>query len=85
MSEGGRYGEKTEGWRVEGVANLNPLISQYFAGLFTTEIEEPDPELLNKVNPKVNEGMNEQLLRPFSAEDVKKGAIFYWGYESTWI
>jgi hypothetical protein len=60
---------------IEGVANLNPLISQYFAGLFTTEIEEPDPELLNKVNPKVNEGMNEQLLRPFSAEDVKK-ALF---------
>ncbi|XP_051217512.1 uncharacterized protein [Lolium perenne] len=45
------------------------------ASLFTTEIEEPDPELLNKVNPKVNEVMNEQLLRPFSAEDVKK-ALF---------
>lgn len=28
---------------VEGFTNLNPLISQYFAGLFTTEVEEPDP------------------------------------------
>jgi hypothetical protein len=60
---------------VEGVADLNPLVSDYFVGLFTSEIEEPDPDIINKVNPKVDDRMNEQLLKPFMAYDVKK-ALF---------
>jgi hypothetical protein len=48
------------------------MISQYFAGLFSTEIDEPDLELLQKVTPKVNDTMNEQLMRPYSVEEVKK-------------
>jgi hypothetical protein len=60
---------------VEGVADLNPLVSDYFAGLFTSEIEEPDPDIIDKVNPKVDDRMNEQLLKPFTADDVKK-ALF---------
>jgi hypothetical protein len=60
---------------VEGHPNLNPMISQYFAGLFTTEIDEPDPQVLEKVIPKVTDPMNEQLMRPYNADDVKK-ALF---------
>ena len=60
---------------VEGIGNLNPLVSDYFAGLFSTEIDDPDPDVLNKVVPKVSELMNEQLLHPYSAEEVKK-ALF---------
>jgi mannosylglycoprotein endo-beta-mannosidase len=63
------------GARVEGVADLNPMVSDYFAGLFSSEIEEPGPELINKVNPKVDDRINEQLLKPFTAKDVKK-ALF---------
>jgi hypothetical protein len=66
--------DENGGW-VEGCPALNPMISQYFAGLFSTEIDEPDLELLQKVTPKVNDTMNEQLMRPYSAEEVKK-ALF---------
>lgn len=59
----------------EGTAYLNPIISEYFAGLFTTEIDEPDPEFINRVVPRVTNNMNEELLKPYSAEDVKK-ALF---------
>jgi hypothetical protein len=55
--------DENGGW-VEGCPALNPMISQYFAGLFSTEIDEPDLELLQKVTPKVNDTMNEQLMRP---------------------
>jgi hypothetical protein len=36
---------------VDGHANLSPLVSQYFAGL-SIEVEEPDPELLERVVQK---------------------------------
>jgi hypothetical protein len=48
------------------------MISEYFAGLFTTEVDEPDPDLLAKVTPRVSAAcMNDDLMKPFSAEDVK--------------
>jgi hypothetical protein len=47
-------------------------VSQYFAGLFSTEIDDPNPALLEKVQPKVTELMNDQLMKPFSAEEVKE-------------
>jgi hypothetical protein len=51
------------------------MVLQYFSNLFTSEVQEIDPFVLEKVQPKVSQGMNEQLLAPFSAEDVKK-AVF---------
>jgi ribosome-binding protein aMBF1 (putative translation factor) len=60
---------------LEGTEQLNPLISDYFAGLFTTEVDEPDPELIEKVTPRVTEEINTELLKPFTAEEVKK-ALF---------
>jgi hypothetical protein len=59
----------------EGTEQLNPMISDYFAGLFTTEVDEPDPELIEKVVPRVNSEMNVALLKPYTAEEVKK-ALF---------
>jgi hypothetical protein len=61
-----------EGNCIEGSAYLNPHVSNYFGGLFTTEIEEPNPELINKVIPKVIERMNEDLIKPYIAADIKK-------------
>ena len=56
---------------IEGSSSLNPMISQYFAGLFSIEVEEPDPELLAKVVPRVDANMNDELLKPYTAEEVK--------------
>jgi hypothetical protein len=46
---------------------LNPMISQLFAGLFTTEVDELDPNLINKVSPLVKNEMNNGLLKPYIA------------------
>ena len=59
----------------EGTAYLNPLISNYFAGLFATKIDEPDLVLLNKVVPRVTQAINDELMKPYTAEEVKK-AVF---------
>jgi hypothetical protein len=63
------------GNHIEGTIYLNPLISDYFAGLFTTEVDEPDPDLLSKVILKVTEQMNNGLIADYTPEDVKK-ALF---------
>ena len=56
---------------LEGDAVLNPMISDYFAGLFATEVEEPDPEILEKVALRVTDLMNENLMKSYSVEEVK--------------
>ena len=60
---------------LEGTAYLNPMISDYFSGLFSTEVYDKDPSLLEKVVPKVTVEMNEALRRPYTPDDVKK-ALF---------
>lgn len=51
----------------DGSAYLNPLIFDYFVGLFSIEIAEPDPNFFEKVTPKVSGNMNAELLKPYSA------------------
>ncbi|XP_071676904.1 uncharacterized protein [Lolium perenne] len=60
---------------VEGTSALKPIILQYFTDLFSSEINEVDPAVLNKVTPRVTSIMNDKLLAPFSADDVKKAAF----------
>jgi hypothetical protein len=60
---------------VEGTENLKPLITDYFSNLFTSEVQATDPALLEKIHPKVDQYMNEKLLAPFTADEVKK-AVF---------
>lgn len=48
-------------WR-EDISELNPFISGYFAELFSTEIDELDSEVINKVVPKVADYMNVALV-----------------------
>jgi hypothetical protein len=47
---------------LEGTEQLNPMISEYFAVLFATEVAEPDPALLEKVMPRVTNEMNGNFL-----------------------
>jgi hypothetical protein len=60
---------------VEGTDNLNPIMLDYFSNLFSTDMNVVDPGFLEKVVPKVTGDMNERLISPFTAEDVKK-AVF---------
>jgi hypothetical protein len=60
---------------VEGTDPLKPLILNYFANLFTSEVQGTDPAILEKVPARVDDSMNEKLLAPFSPEDVKKAAF----------
>jgi hypothetical protein len=60
---------------LEGMEALKPLIFQYFSNLFSYEVNELDPEVLEKIQPRVSQELNEKLLAPFSAEDVKKAAL----------
>jgi hypothetical protein len=57
---------------VEGTDALKPLVLNYFTNLFMSEVQETDLEFLEKVQPRVNQRMNEKLTAPFMAEDVKK-------------
>jgi hypothetical protein len=64
-----------DGNLLEGTKQLNPFISNYFNGLFTTEVDEPDPDPIGKVTPHVSAAMNEELLKPFTTDEVRK-ALF---------
>jgi hypothetical protein len=55
---------------VEGTALLKPMILDYFSSLFTSEVDEVDPAVIEKVQTKVTTQMNESLLAPFTPEEV---------------
>lgn len=61
-------------WR-DDVQSMGSLIADYFKDLFTSEVAIPDEEVLNKVRPRVTNYMNESLLAPYTAEEVKS-ALF---------
>jgi hypothetical protein len=50
---------------------MSNLIKFYFEGLFTYEVDEPIEEVVDKVQLKVTTEMNNDLLAPFTAEEVK--------------
>jgi hypothetical protein len=51
------------------------VVYDYFSGLFSSEVEEPDEAVFVDVQRLVTEDMNRGLLAPFSTEEVKK-ALF---------
>jgi hypothetical protein len=68
--------QNPDGASVEGPTYPNLIISNYFSGLFSTEIHDMDPELLDKINPRVTVEMNDKLRKPFDAAEVKKRCCF---------
>jgi hypothetical protein len=58
------------------------MILEYFDNLFTSEVQATDPAVLEKVQPRVSQGMNEKLTAPFSAEDVRKVAFSIGDYKA---
>jgi hypothetical protein len=60
---------------IEGWDNLSGHINSYFSNLFNSEVEDPNEEVINKVNPCVTEAMNEILCAPYTREEVKKPCL----------
>jgi hypothetical protein len=60
---------------VEGTEQLKPLIFNYFANLFMSEVENIDPTMMDKIQLRVTALMNERLTAPFTPEEVKKAAF----------
>lgn len=65
------------GW-VEGNDKLNPLIRDYFGGLFNSELVDVDNDLMQAVKPRVTTEMNILFTSLYSREDVWK-ALFHIG------
>jgi hypothetical protein len=67
---------KTEsGDVVEDSDQLMSLATGYFQNLFSTDVQNPDQGVFDKVIPRVTEDMNQILLAPYTREEVKK-ALF---------
>ena len=61
-------------WR-EDNESMKSLISEYFQHLFSSEVNVPSLNILNKVKRCVTDYMNESLLAHYTEEEVKK-ALF---------
>ena len=50
---------------VEGTAALKHLVLDYFSNLFSSEVQAIYPIMMEKVQPRVSDVMNEKLTAPF--------------------
>jgi hypothetical protein len=55
---------------VEGTDMLKHVILEYFTNLFMSEVDNLDPAMMDKVQPRDSQVMNKRLLSPFTPEDV---------------
>jgi hypothetical protein len=62
--------------------DLKPFVLNYFANLFSSKVHETNPAVLDKIQPRVTEIMNEKLCSPFTAEDVKKAGSIIGDYKA---
>jgi hypothetical protein len=60
---------------IENQDQIMGIASNYFQMLFTAEVHDPEPIVINKILPVVTTEMNEFFLAPYSREEVKK-ALF---------
>jgi hypothetical protein len=52
--------------------DLSDHIQDYFQSLFNTEVDHPEPGVIEKVKPCVTQAMNEILCAPYIREEIKK-------------
>ena len=64
-----------QGVRHEDIGEMNVMVKEYFANLFTPKVQDVDQGVLMDVKRKVSSDMNQLLMAPFSREVVKK-ALF---------
>jgi hypothetical protein len=60
------------------------IATGYFQQLFTAEVQNPDQEVINKVQPCVTAEMNEKLLAPYTREEVKKALFNIGDLKAPW-
>jgi hypothetical protein len=68
-------------WK-EGNEEIGAHIKEYFSSLFQTSIPGTDDTLLNRVRPCVSREMNESLLKPYTAEEVKAAMFSIGDYKA---
>jgi hypothetical protein len=74
--------KNNDGDWVEGTEHLKPLVFHYFSNLFLSEVDQVDQSMMEKNFPKITKQMNEKLLAPFSADDVRKAAFSIGDYKA---
>ena len=57
---------------LEGTDDLNAHILNYFSHLFSSKVQQTNPVIMERVQRKVSDQMNNILMAPYTAEDVKK-------------
>ncbi|KAK8461281.1 hypothetical protein SEVIR_1G007383v4 [Setaria viridis] len=60
------------GTRHEDGGTMCNIVQSYFETLFTSEVGNPDPSVLLDVKRSVTQDMNTELMRPFTAEEIKR-------------
>jgi hypothetical protein len=63
---------------IEDPDRLMPLAVNYFSYLFSSEVQSLDNDVIDKVQLRVLNEMNQILLAPYLREEVKKSFIQHW-------
>ncbi|KAL0413736.1 UNVERIFIED_CONTAM: putative mitochondrial protein [Sesamum radiatum] len=65
--------DRNDGNVVEGVTEIQQVIMDYFSNIFTSSHSDSGviEEIVVCLEPKVSDAMNEELLRPFTSEEIK--------------
>ena len=63
------------GVKHEDASGMKDLVQSYFTNLFTSEVNHLGPEVLSDVGRRVSDEMNNELMAPFTREEVK-AALF---------
>jgi hypothetical protein len=58
------------------------MIHEYFSTLFTSEVQQMNPQLLERVIPRVTPEMNTSLLKPYTTEEVKEAMFSIGDYKA---
>lgn len=61
--------------RHDNLNTMKSVVKGYFENLFTAEVHDVDESVFANVQRKISRSMNQQLMSPFSPEEVKK-ALF---------
>ena len=60
---------------VEKEEEIAAVVTNYFKNLFSSHAQQRLEELLDQVVPHVTQDMNEQLSKPYTAEEVKYACL----------
>jgi len=59
------------GVKHEDASGMKDLVQSYFTNLYTSEVNHLGPEALSDVGRRVSNEMNNELIAPFTREEVK--------------